>query len=84
MAMSDKTEALARVLWGNGNTGTDVAGSYADQARRILANPGPLLAALAEAGVLTSEESPRIMGRNGRMTVVPPARRYVTEWEDLP
>ena len=51
-------------------------------AQAILADPGPLLAALAEAGVLTSEESPRIMGRNGRMTVVPPRRRYVTEWAD--
>ena len=49
-------------------------------AERILANPGPLLDALAEADVLRVEWSPRIVGYEDE-TIVPAQRRYVTEWQ---
>lgn len=66
-------EALARVLWGNGNPATDIDGSYAEQAERILADPAPLLAALAEAGVLREECSAKFG-----------LSRYTTDWTEAP
>lgn len=55
-------EALARVL--AANVGPDSL-DWEGHARRILADPGPLLAALAEAGVLTEHEQALIHYRHG-------------------
>lgn len=99
--MSDYTEtgvnALARVLRA---VGVEVGYAGGDTyrkvvAERILADPGPLLEALAEAGVLEVEGSVRrgcgCRVREGNIAVSccylvgeggpdVPERRYVTEW----
>lgn len=55
-------------------------------AERILADPGPLLEALAEAGVLTEVTSPLKRNCRGEWAAVydgnhtTEGRRYVTEW----
>ena len=78
-------EPLARVLRAITSAhlqGTRPSSWWQRQARAILANPGPLLEALAEAGVLQRHISSRpgcrdcSMYRTGHIH-----RRYVTEWE---
>ena len=57
--MTDPTEALARVLcpvFDHWSITDDIRDWARRHARRILADPGPLLAALHEAGVITGEE----------------------------
>ena len=62
MPDQSNTEALARALCAAAGLNPDVLvvplglTRYWQQAERLLADPGPLLAALAEAGVLTVEE----------------------------
>lgn len=54
---------------------------YQAQAARLLADPAPLLAALAEAGVLTEEEEYRWdQTTYSRET---PQRRYTTDWVEV-
>ena len=79
-------EALARVLAAN-NYGT-----LPNMARAILADPAPLLAALAEAGVLREERTVTLDANgagthNGVWLHTSPretVRRYVTKWEPIP
>lgn len=52
--------------------------SHGEQAERILADPAPLLAALAEAGVLREECGKTFSTTHVRWV---PERRYVSEWE---
>lgn len=49
---------------------------YQAQAARLLADPAPLLAALAEAGVLTEEEE-------YRWDQTTPQHRYVSAWTEV-
>lgn len=73
-------EALARALALSDGWQADVDGdtawmSYLDPAERILADPGPLLAALAEAGVLREWTTDSPLG---------PQHRYTTDWTEVP
>ena len=86
--MSDPTEALARVLdpWAFESARRHSARAMATAtATRILRDPGPLLDALAEAGVLREESRPRIApvyeGDRPVDNALITERRYVTEWE---
>ena len=75
-------EALARVLCSADGLDPDAhergAGPlwehYQTQAVHILINPAPLLAALAEAGVLREWTTGSPLG---------PQRRYVTDWTEV-
>ena len=73
-------EALARVLWATeAMPGTDM---HSVQAERILADPGPLLAALAEAGILTEEWAVQMLlndGSGGKVITGWDNRRYTRE-----
>lgn len=72
-------EALARALCiaegvdPDNHRSPSLAPHYVNTARRILADPGPLLAGLAEAGVLAVEHV-------GRYHPHPPRTRYTTGW----
>ena len=83
------TEALARVLADYRRTITDTdAVKVIDlhQAQQIVADPGPLLAALAEAGVLTGESRQRVKtvyeGGDPVDAVLVTEVRYVTYWQE--
>ena len=72
-------EPLARVLRAITSAhlqGTRPSSWWQRQARAILANPGPVLAELAKAGVLQEERAIDKPGMRG----INPQRRYVTEW----
>lgn len=88
-------EALAQVMREYDKVGEFWDAYYRDAAERILADPGPLLEALAEAGVLEVEGSVRrgcgCRVREGNIAASccylvgdggpdVPERRYVTEW----
>lgn len=80
---TETVEALARVLR---SVGVEIGYAGADTyrtvvAERILADPGPLLAALAEAGVLEKQERPRQRDRWTLEILREAQRRYVTAWE---
>lgn len=89
-------EALARVLEPY-ETFVDTDGHLSTRilsgqtiAERILADPGPLLAALAEAGVLTEVTAPAYYGMDGEAHPMPhtgehetEVRRYVSPWQEV-
>lgn len=81
------SEALARALHSNTYPWCrqpDTECHCGEQAERILADPAPLLAALAEAGVLKIETRTAMVwrgtGEPGWDCVDDADRHYVTEW----
>ena len=81
--MADPTEALARVLleYAISDDRTHAI-THHEQAERIVADPGPLLEALAEAGVLLDEHGQKWHGGFGMTPSRVPMRRYVTDWQE--
>lgn len=87
--MSDRTEALARVLdpWAFESARRHSARAMATAtATRILADPGPLLDALTEAGVLQDRSRVRTAmvydGDTPVDRVLVTERRYITVWQE--